>query len=251
MADDPRLQKLREMDPIIGTFTARELVSTPGYVDQTYLQHAKTHMSLGDASNYVSTLLRWVQVNKGTMVGAISGEYGYGKTSMAIHLWHQCEQENVIAVPPFEWHRLQDVVDATWAWVRYRLEQIQPGAADQLNQIYERYREKSIQEFSDSEGIPVSKIQELVDRGRVSLRCYPEDVIDFLAETSQLLENKALQLRGPVVFTDELQVTMARYMDEHRSRDEFMQDLFDLLNPLMNRQGSYGLVSVFHWQQRP
>ena len=242
MAKDPRLEKLRSMDPVIGTFTARELVSLPDFVNQVYLEHAETHMSLGDTSNYVATLLRWARTNKGTAIGAIAGEYGYGKTSTAIHLWQQCEQARVIAVPPFEWHRLQDVIDATWAWVRYRVVQIQPGAVAQLDQIYERYREKSIQEFADEEGMPVSKVQELLERRKVSLRCHPEDVIEFLAEVSRLLEGDALQLYGPIVFTDELQVTMSRYQAERRSRDEFMQDLFELLNPLINRQGSFGLM---------
>ena len=242
MAKDPRLEKLRNMDPVIGTFTARELLSSPDFVNRVYLEHAQTHMSLGDTSKYVATLLRWARTNKGTAIGAIAGEYGYGKTSTAIHLWQQCEQARVIAVPPFEWHRLQDIIDATWAWVRYRVGQIQPGAVAQLDQIYERYREKSIQEFADEAGIPVSKVQELLEQRRVSLRCHPEDVIEFLAEVSQLLEGDALQLSGPIVFTDELQVTMSRYQAERRSRDEFMQDLFELVNPLINRQGSFGLV---------
>lgn len=242
MAKDPRLEKLRSMDPTIGTFTARELVSSPDFVHETYLGHAETYMTLGNVSDYTDTLLRWARTNKGAVMGALSGKYGYGKTSTAIHLWQQCEQARVIAVPPFEWHRLQDIVDATSAWVRYRIGQIQPGAVAQVDQIYERYREKSIQEFADEEDMPVSKVQELLERRKVSLRCHPEDVVEFLAEVSRLLEGDALQLYGPIVFTDELQVTMSRYLSAHRSRDEFMQDLFELLNPLLNRQGSFGLM---------
>lgn len=242
MAKDPRLEKLRNMDPVISTFTARDLVSSPGFVDQTYLEHVQTHMSLGDTSSYVSGLLRWVQTNKGAVVGAVSGEYGYGKTSMALHLWQKCEQARVVAVPPFEWYRLQDIIDATWAWVRYRVGKIQPGAVAQIDQCYGQYREKSIQEFADEEGISVSKVQDLVDRGRVNLGHQPSDVIEFISKISQLLENDDLRLYGPVVFTDELQVTMSRYQDEHRSRDDFMEDIFELLNGLSNQQGSFGLM---------
>jgi len=230
------------MDPVIGTFTAREVVSTPDFVNQVYLEHAETHMSLGNTSDYVTMLLRWARTNKGAVIGAIAGEYGYGKTSMAVHLWQRCEQARVIAVPPFEWHRLQDIVDATWAWVRYRLGQTQPGAMAQLDQIYERYREKSIQEFADEEGMSVSKVRDLLGRGKIHLHCRSEDVIMFLGEVSRLLESDSLRLYGPIVFTDELQVTMSRYMARQRSRDEFMQDLFELLNPLINRRGSFGLV---------
>jgi hypothetical protein len=242
MAEDPRLKKLRDMDPIIGTFTARELVSSPDFVNQVYRQHAETHMSLGDTSNYVTRLLRWTKTNKGTVVGAIAGKFGYGKTSTAIHFWHQCEQARVVAVPPFEWYRLQDIIDATWSWVHYRLEKLQPEAAAQLDSIYERYREKSVQEFADEERMAVSKVQDLLDRGKIHLHSRPEDVIGLLSEVSELLESDELRLYGPVVFTDELQVTMSRYMARKRSRDEFMQDLFELLNPLINQEGSFGLV---------
>lgn len=242
MAKDPRLQKLRDMDPIIGTFTARVLVDSPDFVDQTYLEHVATHMSLGDTSAYVAALLRWAQTNKGAVVGAISGEVGYGKTSTATYLWQQCEQKRVVAVPPFEWHRLQDIIDATWAWTRYRIEHIQPSAVPSIDQCYEKYREKSIQEFADEEGLPVSKVQDLLERRKVNLGAHSEDVIAFLSEISQLLGSDDLRLYGPVVFTDELQVTMSRYLTEHRSRDEFMQDLFELLNTLINCEGSYGLI---------
>jgi hypothetical protein len=242
MAKDPRLEKLRNMDPVIGTFTSRELVSSPDFVNQTYLEHAETHMSLGDTSNYVTTLLNWVLRNKGTVVGAITGKYGYGKTSTAVHLWQQCEQSQVVAVPPFEWYRLQDIIDATWAWVHYRLKRIQPEAAEQLDSIYERYRKKSVQEFANEENMTTSKVQDLLERGKMYLDSRPEDVISFLGEANRLLESDDLHLFGPVVFTDELQVTMSRYMARKRSRDEFMQDLFELLNPLINLQGSFGIV---------
>ncbi|MBN1891045.1 MAG: hypothetical protein JW850_23820 [Thermoflexales bacterium] len=242
MAKDPRLEKLRSMDTVIATFTARELANDPSVVNQRYLEHAATHMSLGGIANYVDALLKWTRTNKGAVVGAIAGEVGYGKTSTAIHLWQQCEDARVIAVPPFEWHRLQDIIDATWAWVRYRVEQIQPRAVQQIDHCYERYREKSVKEFADKEDIPVSKVQGLVKQGKVNLGCRPADVVEFLTETNRLLEDDALELYGPIVFTDELQVTMSRYLADHRSRDEFMQDVFELLNPLLNRQGSFGLM---------
>lgn len=238
---DNRLAKLRQMDPTIGTFTASELVSDPKYVHETYLEHAETHMSLGDMSNYVSQLVRWVKTNSGTVIGAITGEYGYGKTSSAIHLWQQCEEEHIIAVPPFEWHRLQDIVDATWKWVRYKIENVQPTFISVIDAIYSKYEAKSAQEFADCEGIPLSRVHDLVARGTIRLECNSESVIEFLAEISKAIEQIS-GFCGPVVFTDELQVTMSEYNKRHLSRDEFMQDIFGLLNPLLNKKGSFGLI---------
>ena len=244
MASDSRLENLREMDPVIGTFTIRELEASPDFVQQVYLGHAETHMSMGDTSKSVDALLKWTKKNKGAVVGAISGEYGYGKTSIGIHLWHELEQEDIIAIPPFEWVRLQDIVDATWSWVRFRIRKIKPSAVDQIDKIYQGYREKTIQEFADDEGISVSKVTELVDRNKVKLQCNPEDVIDFLTDVSKFLAGKELGLYGPIVFTDELQVTMSRYLAEKRSRDEFMQDLFELANSLVSSQGSFGIIFI-------
>ena len=82
MFRDSRLQKLREMDPVIGTYTARDLGNIPETVNQIYLEHAETHMSLGDTSKYLDSLIKWTTQNKGAVIGAISGEYGYGKTSI-------------------------------------------------------------------------------------------------------------------------------------------------------------------------
>ena len=238
---DNRLAKLRQMDPIIGTFTATELVSDPKFVHETYLEHAETHMSLGDMSDYVSQLLRWVKINSGTVIGAVTGEFGYGKTSSAIHLWQQCEKENIIAVPPFEWHRLQDIVDATWKWVRYKIEKVQPVSVSEIDSIYSRYKAKSAQEFTDNEGIPLSRVHDLVKRGTIRLECNSESVINFITEISKAIEQIS-GFYGPIVFTDELQVTMSEYFKRHLSRDEFMQDIFGLLNPLLNLKGSFGLI---------
>jgi hypothetical protein len=100
---NPRLEKVRRKDPIIATYTASALLTSPQTVHEAYTEHALTHMSLGDTSTYLERLLNWVLVNKGCVVGAIVGPYGYGKTSTAVYLWRECEQQKIIGVPPFKW----------------------------------------------------------------------------------------------------------------------------------------------------
>ena len=100
------LKKIKKLDPIIATFTAQELQANPDFVNEVYTDHAEMHMSLGDTSAYVDLMIRWATQNRGAVIGAISGEYGYGKTSIAIHLWNQAEKANVISVPPFAWYSL-------------------------------------------------------------------------------------------------------------------------------------------------
>jgi hypothetical protein len=148
MASDERLKKLRDMDPSIGTFTSNDIVQNPDYVYQSYMEHAETHMSLGDASDYVNRLLRWTKENQGCVVGGISGEFGYGKTSTAIYLWSQCEKSEIIAVPPFAWYKLQDIIEATWAWVRYKILKIKPGIVTEIDDCHSRYTALSLEEYA-------------------------------------------------------------------------------------------------------
>jgi hypothetical protein len=242
VAKDSRLEKLREMEPVIGTFTARDILDSPEFVRETYSTHAETHMSLGDTSSYLLNLNNWIKKNKGAVVGAISGEYGYGKTSIAIHLWYQLELEGIIAVPPFSWVNPQEIIDATWGWVRYKIKKIYPKSVDNLDSIYEKYREKSIQEFADEKKINRSTVIALVNEKTLHLESKPENTIAFLAEINDFLEGSEMNLCGPIVFTDELQATMSRYFAKNQSRDEFMQDLFELVNMMVNKQGSFGII---------
>ena len=89
---DLRLEKIREKDPIIATYTASEVETTPLVVYEKYTEHAMTHMSLGDTSMYLERLSTWALKNKGCVVGAIVGANGYGKTSTEIFLWYEFKE---------------------------------------------------------------------------------------------------------------------------------------------------------------
>lgn len=233
---DFRLALLREKDAVIATYRSSILVQSPADVESMYSSHADTHMSMGDTSTFVEKIVHWARHNKGCVVGAIVGPYGYGKTSTAIHLWKQCETHGIIAVPPFVWSDLPDVIDATAAWVDYRLSGIAPDSCERLRVIHSRYRQASIDALAAERGLEASKLEDLLRDGLLRLECKPRDVVQFLAEVAGLLAE--VGLGGPIVFTDELQVTLSEYS----TREHFMDDIFGLLNELQQRQGSYGLV---------
>jgi hypothetical protein len=233
---DLRLDPLRDKDAVISTYHADSLVQSPGVVDVVYTGHANTHISMGDTSTFQEKLIHWTRHNKGCVIGAIVGPYGYGKTSTAVHLWRECEKNNVIAVPPFAWFHLPHLIDATYAWVAYRLGQIAPGRYADLEEIHQRYRNQSLEALATARGVPVETLAGLLQDGLLKLECRPGDVVRFLAEVSALLAQVGRE--GPVVFTDELQLTLSEYP----TREQFMEELFGLLNELHQRQGSYGLV---------
>jgi len=233
---DKRLEPVREKDAVISTYSTDTLITSPAIVESVYSTHASTHMSMGDTSIFEEKIIHWTRHNKGCVIGAIVGRYGYGKTSTAVHLWHECERNNVIAVPPFAWFGLTDIIGATYSWVNYRLEQLAPDYCQSLRLIYDRYCTQSLEILAKEEGTTIEVLKGLFDRGKLKLETRPPDVVKFLAEVNELVTK--LGREGPVVFTDELQVTLSEYP----TRDQFMDDLFGVLNELHHRQGSYGIV---------
>jgi len=85
------LEKIQRKDPVIHTFRPDELISNPEKVEDNYSIHAETHMAIGDTDKYYERLCKALTINKTTFVGAVVGDYGEGKTSFMIYLWHKCE----------------------------------------------------------------------------------------------------------------------------------------------------------------
>jgi len=231
-----QLDKIRDKDPIVATFTADELQESPDFVKETYLAHAATHVSLGDTSEFVRRLLAWAKVNKGCVLGAIVGPFGYGKTSTAVHAWSRCEENGVLAVPPFEWMNLKDLVSATHAWVGFELGRSSPRLVRKVDELRDRYRRDSLEALSAQYGLTTEQASRMLEEGALVLGYSPEDLLRFLGEMSYVLAEEGLA--GPVLFVDELQVTLAEYP----TRDRFMEDLFGMVNGLYRRQGSFGIV---------
>src|SRR5260370_40699825 len=200
---DKRLAPVREKDAVIPIYSADTLITSPAILETVYSPHASTHISMGDTSAFVEKLIHWTRHNKGCVIGAIVGRYGFGKTSTAIHLWYECERNKVIAVPPFSWFHLMDIIDATYAWVNYRLGQLAPDYCHTLRAIYDRYRSQSLETLAAEEKTTIDVLKGLLERGRLKLETRPSDVVKFLSETSTLLAKAGRE--GPVVFTDELQ----------------------------------------------
>ena len=117
------LDLILKKDPIIATFSTNDLRNSPSKVMTEYQIHAKTHLSLGDTAIYVDRIFKWVSgENKGTFIGAVLGDYGEGKTSFQVHVWEQSFSRKVLAVPPFQWSKFEDIVDAVAGWVEFSLE---------------------------------------------------------------------------------------------------------------------------------
>ena len=238
MIDINKLSPIKGKDPVINTFTWEGLKNAPQSVEEVYNAHAATHMSLGDTSKYVDTLKRNITKNKHCSVGAIVGHYGYGKTSTAIHIWREMqERHSVLSIPPFEWLKLSDILEAVTAWVEYKFNQGPRQSIPDLRQIYEQYRDKSLQEQAANLGLDIDKAREAYEAGVINLGVTPAQVIAFLMDVCALCTEKA-GFAGLVVFVDELQETAEKYA----SMKAFLSDLFAFADKIPTQVGSLAVV---------
>jgi hypothetical protein len=229
------LRKIEEKDPIIATYGANDLVERPDIVENTYSMHAETHISIGDTSRYLDNLINWIVKNKGCVTGAIIGEYGYGKTSTAIYLWKKCQESEIIAIPPFEWYSLEDLIKGIYGWVRYKLRNA-PTLLSELEVLHRECEKSTIEKIATEMKIGIEQLKKLRDDGRLRLELSPSEVLEFLSK----ITNIALKakFKGVIVFTDELQGTLEAYP----SPAKFYDDMFNLANGLFSREGNYGII---------
>lgn len=232
--DTSKLNPILNKEAILKTANAKELSTSPSDVLNRYNTYALTHVPLGDTTKQLSNLQRVIVENKTCAVGTIVGPYGYGKTSTAVHLWHEIKNQKIVAVPPFLWKTLDELMDAVYYWIRFEFSQGPKKYIPDLEKIYNNYRQEYIESLAKRVGRDV--VNELLDEGRLSLKVKASDVIGFLKDAADLCEKAGF--KGLVVFTDELQATLASYS----SRDEFFADLFDLVKDILGLEGHWALV---------
>ncbi len=238
------LDVILKKDPIITTFPVSVFQTEPQTVEQSYLTHAKTHLSLGDTEKHVDTIFRWVSgQNKGAFIGAVEGNYGEGKTSFLVHVWAKSQERRVFTVPPFEWITLADGVDAIGAWLAYILGREHPAQAKKAKRLHEEYRRKSLEDVAretakqtggDYETI-LAALRYREEQGDRLTETTPERFLDLCAQFSELVKEVGYQ--GLLVVLDEPEVA-AREMGKEALADV----LFRLANLLHERQGQYGVL---------
>lgn len=233
--DIKKLNPILNKESILKTANARELEDNPQDVLERYSTYALTHVPLGETTKQLKDLERVIVDNKLCAVGAIVGEYGYGKTSTAVHLWNELRTEKILAIPPFLWVNLSELMDAVYHWLHFEFSQGPKAFLEPLESLYEQYRQSYKDEIFQE--IDPEVAQRLLDRGSLLLEIRPDDVIRFFAEASELCEKAGY--KGMVIFTDELQQTLAQYKP---SRDEFFAHIFQIVKDIQGREGHWALI---------
>ncbi len=233
--DITKLRHILNKESILITANARELGQAPQDVLERYRHYALTHVPLGDTTKQLKNLEKVLIENQHCAVGAIVGPYGYGKTSTAVHLWKELRDRKILAIPPFLWVNLSELMDAVYHWLKFEFSLGPKACIEPLNKLYERYRQSYKDEIFRK--IDPEVAQELLDRGSLVLEIRPDDVVAFFKDASNLCEQAGY--KGMAIFTDELQATLAQYKP---SRDEFFAHLFQIVKDIQGLEGNWALI---------
>ncbi|MFN4180044.1 MAG: hypothetical protein ACK4I8_07000, partial [Armatimonadota bacterium] len=204
------LDRIAHLQPIVSTVQASDLRDRPEIVRNNYEFVAALFYPFESIKRELrEPLLRRLRDGK-PIFGYVSGDYGYGKTATMVWLWHQCEREEIVAVPPFLFYDWDAFINATAHWLGFRLKERRPDLVEKVEQLLNRFHSEAIDTLAESyarqERIPVDRarhiIEDLLKRGMLSL-ANPSQVVSFLREATELAKEGGY--KGLTVFADEVQ----------------------------------------------
>lgn len=234
-----RLEEVAKKEEVVDTVQARHLRDQPRGVEQTYRDHLRTHLSLGDSSGTEEQLLLNLEEKEGT-IGIIAGKYAYGKTSTSISFWASCEDAGYVAVPPFILSSLADLMDATTGWLKHKLGE---RFSNRIQQLHEKYQQKGVQELANETGeehdIDPDKASELIadlsESGRMNEDIPAEVLVEYYLDATELVKDAGYD--GLVVFPDEVQQFFKKH--SYSDAEEELRSLIWGFNP---RSVSFGMM---------
>ncbi len=237
------LQAILEKEVVLSTVNADDLLHNPQRVESEYQRHVATFVPMGDVTGFSARLIRRVLAAK-TPKGMIVAPYGYGKTSTLAFLWHECETQKLVAVPPFYCATLLDILKATYGWMRFRLEHTQPDLISDLNEVYSKYTAATVEEmakgYAQEHGlapvIAVNMLNDMLEAGRLVLELTPSNLLFFLDAVSTLAGRAGF--KGLVIFPDEFQ----QYFSKGANLRRTVQDFREFVWGLDTRSNCFGTV---------
>jgi hypothetical protein len=196
------LEQLDSIQAIVDTVNPSQIENEPQEVARVYNLYASSYNPIEPVKTLKDHLVE--EIGKGKPVtGYLSADYGYGKTATLIYLWQQCQDHKIIAVPPFKFKELGDLMVATYGWIKTCL---QPEFIPQIEVLYRKYGLKSQQniaaeialKYKLSEDKALKIIQQLnTDTTNT------DNVLNFWQETVSILRQAGFA--GLAIFADESQ----------------------------------------------
>jgi hypothetical protein len=200
-----RLDTLRA---IVDTARAEELERQPEAVRIRYEPYAEAYFVVEAVKRVEQRLIGELRAGN-PVTGYLSADFGYGKTATAVYLWKRCLDNDIVAVPPFLFRQLKDIMQATKGWLTYQLQHTQPILLSQLDAAYQKYAERSADELAEEiaskQGIAKNKALAIVREHLAQRRdlTTTDSLLFFLREATELAVQAGF--KGMVIFADESQ----------------------------------------------
>jgi hypothetical protein len=193
------------------------LLKEPHEVEHAYLEHYHTHVALGDTDDFVKRLVERVRQAK-TPKGAVIAPWGFGKTSTLIFTWKACEDQHLLAVPPFVCSSWQDILTATYGWLHFRLGS---ESAKELESEYNQYShgafEDHVKSMAKRAGVNEIDARAILEEeqklGMPIGELTPANLLRFLEYAAKLATRSGFD--GLVILVDELQQIFDRTTNLH------------------------------------
>lgn len=205
------LEQIIEKQPVITTPRAIDIAESPQEFEERFKFHVSTHVGIANLTSQWDKILKNLEKRK-SATGLIYADTGYGKTATAVAFWYHAENKNFVAVPPFIWNSIEDMLIATHGWIKYRLSARRPDFIPQLEEKCNLLLDSSIEDYarriSQTEEIPLEHtkrtVRRLKDEGKILETVSANGLIDYLEKAVPLL--KEAGYNGLLIFPDEFEL---------------------------------------------
>ncbi|MBI3950590.1 MAG: hypothetical protein HY314_09065 [Acidobacteria bacterium] len=201
-------ERLDTLRAIVDTARADDVERQPEAVRTRYEPYAEAYFVIEAVKRVEQRLIGELKAGK-SVTGYLSADYGYGKTASAVYLWKRCLDSQVVAVPPFLFRQLKDLMQATKGWLAYQLQRTQPALLPKLEDTYLTYAERSTEELAKDiaakQGISETKARAIVQEHIANRRdlTTTDALVSFLRDATELAQE--VGFKGLIVFADEMQ----------------------------------------------
>lgn len=218
-------------EEVVVTRQSRDLLDRAKDVDDGYRWHVSTYVPMHkgiaaegqlDVAAFARRLIQRVR-DRRPALGYLTADFGYGKTSAGLYIWQQATDAGFVTIPPFQFNRLSDLIDAPYGWFNYVLSRSKPNLVAEAEQIYNRYTRQTLAKMSAQAGVSQTVLEEWVSSGLLTLDLTPDNIIRFFQEMTELALKAGFN--GLIIIPDELQ----QYLEP-----KIKSGLSDPIAPLFN-----------------
>ncbi len=205
------LKEIIRKDPIITTVNVQVLRDRPSFCEERYGRHYATYVSIPEVRERWDRIVNRLSFGR-SVLGAVYGPYGYGKTGAAIELWAVSQNLDVVSTPPFMCTMVNDILEATHAWVRYKIKNRRPELLEELEETYRdvrlRTNEEWVHEIAQEHGVSEDKARNILvrlqEQGSLRLDALPSNVIKYLGEATDIVLRAGF--KGLLIIPDEFKL---------------------------------------------